>query len=226
VFSHAVQPASLLVHMTDETGRQSLALTATLSLGGQVLTLTPTAAVAVGRKYNLLIHVKSLDNGSSWTGTGFFYGGDPLAAKTFGAPTVKFVDSNATNTLNAGEVVNVYFDQPMGSYGNFFPGLQAFFDADLNGSGSVGDAAGEKNFSGQGFGVFANEYSFEPGVLFPPVPSGYSSRFSFTYSGPTLTVGTQVQLAFSRVLSQGSGVQTAWGKVITSDAQAPLAVGP
>ncbi|MBZ4418803.1 carboxypeptidase-like regulatory domain-containing protein [Myxococcus sp. RHSTA-1-4] len=224
VFSQAVQPSSLLVRMTDETGKQSLAITTSLGMGGQVLTITPTATTAAGREYNVQVRAVSLDNGTTWSGTGFFFGGDVLAALPPGAPVVKFTDLNANNILNAGETVQFLFDQPVGQFGS--PSPQAFVEADLNANGFLGDYTGEHGYSGAGFSVFRSEPMSEPGVLFPLVSSGYTTRYAFTYSGPNLAVGTRVHLALSRLTSPGVGLQTTWGQPLVSDVQAPLSVGP
>ncbi|QSQ23193.1 carboxypeptidase regulatory-like domain-containing protein [Pyxidicoccus parkwayensis] len=224
VFNQAVQPSSLLVRLTDETGKQSLAVTTSLGLGGQVLSITPTASIAAGREYNVQVRAVSLDNGTSWSSTGFFFGGDAVSARPLGALVAKFTDSNANNQLNAGESVTLTFDQPVGMFGSASP--QAFVDADLNASGIIGDSTGERGYAGSGFSVFRNEPVSEPGALFPLTSSGYTTRYVFTYSGPNLTVGAQVHLALSRLPFPFAGLQTTWGQALVTDLQAPLAVGP
>lgn len=224
VFNQAVQPSSLLVRLTDETGKQSLAVTTSLGLGGQVLSITPTASIAAGREYNVQVRAVSLDNGTTWSSTGFFFGGDTLTAKPLGALVAKFTDSNANSLLNAGETVVLTFDQPVGMFGS--PSPQAFVDADLNASGIIGDYTGERGYSGNGFSVYRNEPVSEPGALFPLASSGYTTRYVFTYSGPNLAVGAQVHLALSRLPFPSAGLQTTWGQVLVNDVQAPLAVGP
>src|SRR5690606_18325517 len=55
VFNQAIQASSISVRLTNEAGSESLANTVSLSSGGTVLSITPSAPVEVGFEYNLQV---------------------------------------------------------------------------------------------------------------------------------------------------------------------------
>ncbi|MGQ0508874.1 MAG: carboxypeptidase-like regulatory domain-containing protein [Myxococcaceae bacterium] len=230
VFNQALQPTSVLVRFTNENGSESLTHTLSFNSGGTVLGVIPAKTLDVGAEYNVMVHAVSLDNGTTLSSTGFFFGGDPTTPRTPSSPTsspVKVSSAKVVETIAADGMLNkdeklfVYFDQPVGAFGVSNPFLYAYAQADLNGSGAVGDAAGEKGFSGVGFPVQRSEPSGEASTQFMLKPSSYTTRYLVTYAPaspgalPSLPSGTQWTLAFAKSTDATSGFQTLWGQTLT-----------
>ncbi|NNC17797.1 carboxypeptidase regulatory-like domain-containing protein [Corallococcus exiguus] len=232
-FNQPVQPGSLIVRMTDEYAKETLAVTPQVNIGGYSATLTPSGSVQEGKEYNLALRAMSAEGSSSIDTKGFFVAGSsssPPAITVSGNAT--FYDANSSGILEAGEVVVVNFNQPIKRSGT---PVYVFFDGvDLNTSSTV--VQGEwtpTNKSAVGFSLFSFEpqtfvpesgmYA-DPRPVFPPRASNYSSRYYFRYSSTgsgykTFPSGSPVtlQLAFD-FLSNPSGdvYESAWGTPLTT----------
>lgn len=244
VFNQPVQASSVVVGLTDEYGKESLAVSKDVTGGGTVLTIKAGQSLSVGREYNLYIRAVPLAGGAAFTtdSTVAFFGGDPASPPAIAVESVKFQEVTTNNGLiDRGEIVYVNFNQVMtpelsapgfpSSYAQVYVGL------DLNGSGKVGDATGERDPStgrstGVGFPLVMSEPTKpiatrtpaeEP--VFPFGASGYSTRFSFTYTPPatpsatyvSLQPGTSLFIHFSKLTPSIDAYESGWGVTQTAD---------
>lgn len=75
-FNQPVQPGSLLVRLTDEYAKESLPVTASVTLGGYSAVITPTGGIIQeGKEYNIFLRAVSAEGGTNYSRTGFFFGG-------------------------------------------------------------------------------------------------------------------------------------------------------
>ncbi|WP_224247549.1 carboxypeptidase-like regulatory domain-containing protein [Hyalangium gracile] len=232
VFNQAVQANSVIVGLTDEYGSVSQGVTKTLSQGNTVLTLTPTQGIQVGKEYNLYIRAVALNGsangGGSYSKTVPFFGGDAASPPNISIESIRFQDrppsspANVNGRLDPGETVYVVFNQAMGRYGS--ESAHVLFDADINSSGVVGDVGGEVgNKDGTGFLLTASEplapiQTKTPAdkPVFTIYSSGYTTRYSFTYTGtqPLSPASAQISLkvTFANITEPAtSGYASIWG---------------
>ena len=149
--------------------------------------------------------------------------------KPIAAPVVTFRDGAPANSvLNPGELVTVTFNQPVKLVGG--ASVEVFFDRDLNGDGTKGNAVGEIGFN-QGYPLAAAEPVAEAGSTFANLPSGYTTRYQFTYTNqngpmaiayPNLPVTQAMVLGFGRLATSTGGYQTIWGNSVVGDQMAAL----
>lgn len=239
VFNQPVQSSSVVVGLTDEYGKESLAVSKEVTGGGTVLTIKPGQALSVGREYNLYIRAVPLAGGAPFTtgSTVAFFGGDLSSPPAIAVESVRFQEVTTNNGLiDRGETVYVNFNQVMttlldSQYAQVYVGL------DLNGSGKIGDATGERDPStgrstGVGFPLQMSEPTRpiptrtpaeEP--VFPFVSSDYSTRFSFTYLPPatpsatyvSLQPGTSLFIHFSKLTPSVDAYESGWGVAQAAD---------
>jgi hypothetical protein len=203
VFNQPVQTNSVIVGLTDEYGKENLPIDKAVSNGGVVLTLKPQGALQPGREYNLYYRAVSLNGGTVSSNTISFFGGDLSSPQPISIESMKFQEQGTTNgvidssiSTGFGEDVYVNFNQVMhvrlGSQAAF-----VYIGADLNNSGKIGDAAGERDpATGKTVGLnsgyplvqdeptapIATKIPAERPV-FPFRLSGYTTRFRFRYTG-------------------------------------------
>jgi hypothetical protein len=244
VFNQPVQASSVVVGLTDEYGKESLAVSKDVTGGGTVLTIKPGQQLSVGREYNLYIRAVPLAGGEAFTTspTVAFFGGDLSSPPAISVESVKFQEVTTNNGLiDRLETVYVNFNQVMtpllsapasaSSYAQVYVGL------DLNGSGKVGDATGERDPStGRSTGVGFPLQMFEPtrpiatrtpseDPVFPFSGSGYSTRFFFSYQPPptpsatyvSLQPGTSLFIHFSKLTPSVDAYESGWGVTQTAD---------
>ena len=206
VFNEPVLESSLFLKVTDESGVTPVATTYTLK-SGNVLTVSFSAPLDNGKEYNLALRAVSADNGSSLSRAAYFFGADISMPKPATAPVVTFKDQSPVNSvLNVGETVFVTFNQPVKLVGG--SAVEVFFDRDLNGDGTKGNAFGEIGYS-VGYQLIADEPIAEAGSSFASLPSGYTTRYRFTYANynvmppfyPTLPLTQAMVLTFGRLAS-------------------------
>lgn len=225
VFNQEVQDSSLLVLLTDEHGLENLGLSRSLS-NGQLLTIQPAVPVVQGKEYNLAVLATSLENGSTFSRAGYFFGGDPLTPKPFAASSIQYQETpgSPTVSLTAGEKVIITFNQPIRLVGS--KAAEAQLNYDFDNSGQIGDSSGELG-NAAGFPIADAEPTSEPGSLFTLAPSGYTTRFQFTFAGAVgVPPQTELAVSFKKLLSAQSGYQTLWGTLLSSDESAKLQVAP
>ncbi|WP_044188370.1 carboxypeptidase-like regulatory domain-containing protein [Hyalangium minutum] len=239
VFNQPVQASSVVVGLTDEYGKESLAVSRDVTGGGTVLTIKPGQALSAGREYNLYIRAVPLAGGAPFTtgSTVAFFGGDLSSPPAIAVESVRFQEVTTNNGLiDRLETVYVNFNQVMTplletQYAQVYVGL------DLNGSGKIGDATGERDPStGRSTGVGFTLQMAEPTKpiatrtpaeepVFPFDTSGYSTRFSFTYSPPatpsatfvSLQPGTSLFIHFSKLTPSVDAYESGWGVAQTAD---------
>ncbi|CAM4486885.1 carboxypeptidase-like regulatory domain-containing protein [Myxococcus xanthus] len=230
-FNQPIQQGSLLVRMTNEDARESLGVTATVNNGGYSATVNPGSTVE-GKEYNLDVRAVSAEGGSLFNSQGFFFAGEPRGPQN---PTAiveaRYHETSlalpASGQLNFGERVYVYFAHPIANKIANGYRVQVFFNIDLNNSGKLGDAQGEKG-NLMGFDLIDDEptlplHTTTPAetAVFPIIKSGYSSRFYFSYPGPDNPnlLGTEISVGFSKLGSRGAigTYENIWGQPLTSD---------
>ncbi|MCP3098290.1 carboxypeptidase-like regulatory domain-containing protein [Myxococcus sp. K15C18031901] len=228
-FNKPVQPGSLLARLTDEYGKESLAVTATLSNGGYSATIAPAAGVVQeGKEYNLQISAVAAENGAVLTKRGFFFGGEQSAPKQVSISDVRFQDTQRSgvgvNALNANEKVYVSFSSPLKAP---LTNAYVFLNIDLNSSGgNPGDFPGEEG-NAVGLPLFAEEptapiQTRTPAevAVFPIDRSGYTTRYYFIYPGPEFgnLFNFQMRVSFSSLTPRTDehylGI---WGQPVTTD---------
>jgi hypothetical protein len=242
-FNQPVQQNSVLVRMTDEYAKDLLPASVAVTNGGYVATITPGQGIQEGKEYNMHIRAVSLEGGSIFSRTGFFFGGDvaaprPAALAEFRYQELTQPGNPGAQEITDGERIYVNFNVPVARMGNQAPVVQVFFNFDIDNNGSIGGASfGEVgNTSGQGFNLIIDEptapyvtRSTQPEQpVFPIFTSTYSTRYSFVY-----TLGTGVALrsltpsntpmvvAFSRLPTRTTDTyETIWGQPIVSDMSA------
>lgn len=216
-YGQAVAP-SYAVRLTDERGLSSVPVTASLSPDKRLLVITPDVQLAAGQEYNLAIHALSLDTGAVSDVLGYFFVGSLANSTPAALQSIKFKDSTPDGQLNPGEEVTLQFNAPVGYFGSVGATRIAYFDYDIDLSGTVGDAVGEYRYPGAGFEIQPNEYLIEPGGGMVLEPSDYTTRWSLTYTGArSIPATTPVSIELSRLLDPLSGVQTIWGQPVTEN---------
>ncbi|RKH10854.1 carboxypeptidase regulatory-like domain-containing protein [Corallococcus sp. CA047B] len=237
-FNQPVQAGSLLVRLTDEYAKESLAVTANVNAGGYSATINPgSGVVQEGKEYNLFVRAVSAEGGTNLTQTGFFFGGDQASPKAVTISELRYQEISQLGTLaatqlNSSEVVYVSFSAPLRAPAG--TSVQVFFKTDIDNDGKVGfNSFGElNNYSGQGFPLVLNEPLF-PYVTRTPAETpvfgiqssfGYSTRYSFTYSGTVALNPAQTELvvAFSKLPTVGTNeaYESIWGQPVNTDLSA------
>jgi hypothetical protein len=224
VFDQAVVEASLSIKVTDELGTINQGLTKML-IGTNVLEVTLASPVESGREYNVALRVSSAENGSTFSGTGFFFGGDPASPKPIAIEKMYYEVAPANATLPAalrnGEKVTIIFNQPVKLISG--QAVEVLIDYELDGvTGRT--ALGEKSLAGtanpntNGFPTAPNEPIFERGATFANAPSGYTTRHEFIYMGVNgVPVQVPFTVFFSELASTLGGYHTLWGLPVEND---------
>ena len=236
-FNQPVQASSLLARLTDESGRESLAVTTTVGSGGYSATIRPASGLQEGKEYNIDVRAVSAEGGSIYTNTGFFFTGEPSTPRAVGISEIRYQETSTSGVtaseINPGERIYVNFSAPIArTYG---AGLyvQVFFDANIGDGASVnriGDVPGELG-NAVGFDLFEDEPTAPIRTRTPAetapfaiTPSGYSSRFSFVYNGafPLNPSNLRVNVAFDKLASRSSGstngtYESIWAQPVTSN---------
>jgi hypothetical protein len=239
-FNQPILPASLVVGLTDEFGRENMTVNKALAASNTFLTITPGALTA-GREYNLYLRAVALKDGSFIEKRVEFAAGDVSAAPTAVSVTgVRFEDNGTTgfppnNQLDSGETVYVELNQLL-TQSQMSDSVEAYFNVDLGPAGVtprvIGDYYGEKGYKGDGFPVTVSQPS-KPNPLrsdlavFPlPNGSGYASQLSFSFSGsppnPLFANSLpEITLKFSKWGSFDAHYHTAWGAPVVADIVIP-----
>lgn len=200
-----------------------------LNLVGTELRITPKApGFQPGQKYNLTIQVSPRDNpaGKVARFSAPFFGGDPAAPKPLGSPTINLLDvpplptTPANGLWDPSETIEVNFDKYIGRGDGSAMTLSVYFENDLNNSGQVGDAAGEK---GSNVPLCLSGAEPVPGWLAGARASGYTKKFLLaagTVPGYTKALSAtelSVTIAFSESFKcSGGALHQVWGDPLTS----------
>ena len=243
-FNQPVQPGSLLARLTDESGRESLAVTAAVGSGGYSATIRANGTLQEGKEYNVHVRAVSAAGGSDFSKTGFFFVGDQATARAVTLSEVRYQETSTSaptsGQINPGEKIYVSFSAPIArtySVNDPFSGpfVQVFFNANIADASAdslnvIGDVAGELG-NATGIDLFIDEPTAPiqtripaETAAFPITASGYSSRYSFSYPGafPLNPGNLTVQVAFSKLPSRASGstngtYESIWGQPVIND---------
>ncbi|NMO16436.1 carboxypeptidase regulatory-like domain-containing protein [Pyxidicoccus fallax] len=238
-FSQPVQQGSLLARLTDEAGRESLAVTTSIGAGGYSATIRPSNGLQPGREYNIDVRAVSAEGGSLYTKTGYFFTGEPANAQAITISEVRYQETSTSSPtssqINPGERIYVNFSSPIARTYDFGPYVQVFIDANIADASAtsvnvIGDVAGELN-NPVGLDLFMDEPSAPlqtrtPAEVapFPMIYSGYSTRYSFFYNGafPLSPTSLRVHVAFDKLANRPAGGTTGtyesiWGQPITAN---------
>ncbi|QSQ11473.1 carboxypeptidase-like regulatory domain-containing protein [Myxococcus landrumensis] len=240
-FNQPVQPSSLLARMTDEYAKESLPVTVALGTGGYTATITPgNGVVQVGKEYNLDVRAVSAETGDLYSTVGFFFGGDANSVANVTIAEARYQETvrpPAAQNVDPGETVYINFSAALTPAPDLLSTqlVQVFFNMDLNGDRTVGNAFGEYGFS-QGYALKMDEpkipYVTRTGQ--PELPvfgisySGYSTRYSFAYNTPLgapsaypslLPSDVKLVVAFAKQAPLGinGSYQSIWGQPINAD---------
>lgn len=201
-----------------------------------VLSITPTAAWTLGKRYNVIVRATGLDSGSTTDFIGYFFAIDPTAPRPL-SPAAPFqVRKAAGNTMSGAlqpnDTLNVVFDTPITSQGG--PVARAIVNLDLNGDGVTGGMTGFGEFNGppnSGFPISANEQTTatDPALgTFTCRQSGYTSRWSITIATFPATnfipASTGMRVVFAKDQQSADSYQTAWGSPIAADVNGTIIV--
>jgi hypothetical protein len=218
VFDQAVQDASIVVKVTDELGTTTINNSKVLSKSGNVLQVTPTLPLVAGKEYNVALRAVSLQNGTLFTGRGFFFGGDIASPIPFAIEKVTYRKGagNIQGFIETGDTVVVIFNQPIKNIGGGAVEMQ--FQSNIGNTATIGDFRGEFG-DPNGISIFPNEPFFETGATFPNVPSGYTTRYEIA---PLITAspvnnGVAVKVLFHKLNNTLGGYQTIWGTTVDTD---------
>jgi hypothetical protein len=181
------------VEVYDEDGKMIPDASVSKSISGNLFTITVKNSEP-GSEYNINIRAFATVEGA-------------LYEKTFSAPF--FIPSQAGAAFDATlsratgnpEKIVVSFSEPVGTgvAGKSFAGGNAilYFNTDLDGSGTTGDAVNEAGYTSSSVGLFIDETN-------PPGPaglSGFSSTWTFTLPldnmGNPVPTGTAINFSFS-----------------------------
>ncbi|MDC0711184.1 carboxypeptidase-like regulatory domain-containing protein [Stigmatella sp. ncwal1] len=242
VFNQPVQPTSIIAGLTDEYSGQLLNFTKSVSGGGTVLIIQPEVPFQPGKEYNLALRAVAL-NGSATGATQFnntvsFFGGDLFQPQFTTIESVQFRDVKpgvgyVNGLLDPNEQVYIHFNHVLSRYGTQ-PAF-VFFNADLDGNGTVGNAVGEVG-NKTGFSLLADE-PLAPVVtrtpaeepVFSIAASGFTTRHSFRFTGSksldpaAFPGGLPVVVSFSGIKDPSrNGYANAWGVTLVSDMTAAL----
>lgn len=254
-FNHPVQQGSTLVLLTDEFGSQLLPVTTSVGGLGNVLTVLPGSAVTFqeGQEYNLHVRAVSAQTGETVTRDGFFFVGDSSSPRPLALTRIAYQET-ATNTaarLDRGEIVYLTFNQGIEARrtADTSPLVEVFIDADIDGSGVINNAVGERG-NARGIPAYACEPTTHtplasldgtaanlparafPNPVFPFGASGFTTRLCFTYTAGATTASlnpdtTTMYVRFDRVRERTTDVyETIWGSPVYEEFNARTSVLP
>ncbi|WP_408888311.1 carboxypeptidase-like regulatory domain-containing protein [Myxococcus faecalis] len=238
-FNQPIQQNSLFARLTDEYAKESLPVTVAIGNGGYSATITPGAStVQAGKEYNLSVRAVSVETGSIYDRTAFFFGGDPGSGTPVTIVEGRYQETlipPAVQNLNDGEKVYLTFSAPVWSPFGLGDGrrVQVFFE-DVNNDGVPGNVVGELG-NPNGFPLTIDEPT-SPYVtranqperpVFQIDTSDYSSRYSFIYTSGNPSApypafqpnNVRLVVAFSALGNRAINetYQSIWGQPITGN---------
>lgn len=222
VFSAPIEPASVLVRLTNEDASEALPVTTQL-VAEQTLVIEPTQSLTVGAEYNIHVRVVAA-SGAVFARTGWFFGGELSTPAAVEVTRARYQETSTTLPafLNPGEEVFVEFNQVLRQDQTGGARVEAFFDIDIDGDGKTGeDTVGEVgNSHGRGFELVPVEPTSpfasvppDKSAVFPIERSGFTTRYKFVYKGTVALAPGLVSLIvdFDALRERSTDLyQTAW----------------
>ncbi|NVJ07780.1 carboxypeptidase regulatory-like domain-containing protein [Myxococcus sp. AM001] len=239
-FNQPIQQGSLSVRMTSENAAELLPVTTSVANGGYSATINPGGAIADGHEYNIDVRAVSAEGGSMYARTGFFFTGDASAVRQMSITEARYQESSpvgvlAATELNTGETVYLNFNHPISRTFTGVEHVYVRFHRNIGGpdpvppATGIGDVVGEAG-NAEGFSLAIAEpvrplATREPAEApaFRIVQSGYTSRWSFVYSGtpiPSAEFSTvRMEVYFSELPSRGimGSYENYMGQPLVSD---------
>jgi hypothetical protein len=145
VFSQIIDRNHVNIDLRDEIGQTQLTANSVVGTLGNILFITPTMPLEIGREYNVAFRVEAPNAGKPLVLTAaapFFTKVDPAMPVVAAG---RFVDGNSDGMWGtAGDVFSLSWSVPLGRPGAS-PAFHArvWVDLDLNASGRAGDSPGE-----------------------------------------------------------------------------------
>lgn len=196
LFNTPIDSGSVVVNVADEQG-QPLSSAPNISVRDDTLEIAfASAPLAPGSAYNVQIHAVSAIGDEALAGD---FAGSFFTRSNSGAVTAELIAAGGNN-------FDVVFSEPIGlGKGQATilesPNCVVFFEADLDGSAVVGDAANELDNAACSVVLVSNE----PVPAGLPGPTGYTRFWRFAAptlaSGVPLPSGTNVHFLFSHVVN-------------------------
>jgi hypothetical protein len=145
VFNKPIDRESVIVELFDELGLTGIPAPYVVGVLGNTLTIDPSSDLEAGRKYGLSVRLQSTASGSPeiYAGAGFvFVQVDAAVPIVF---TGRFRDLNVDQQWGTGnDSIDLVASVPLGRTLGGTPFIvDLWVDLDLNGSGVIGDSAGE-----------------------------------------------------------------------------------
>lgn len=242
VFNQRISPDDLSVEIRDDSSDSAasarLPLATEMSpIGNQLrIALAPGATFTDGMKYQLILQAHSADDPSAAPHAinAPLFGGSADTNSSSRGPgniAVSYVESTSPGDgkLGAGERLEITFERYLGR-GEFAAfKVPVYFDYDLDGNGSAGNALGE---TGSGRPLCLSSEEWAPAEVEDAKLSGYARKVSASFEeiqtqvvGPHSTMNAivadkapvLVTIAFSESSTCGGPIQTVWGDPLVSD---------
>jgi hypothetical protein len=242
VFNQRINPDDLSVEIRNDSSDPSastrLPLTTEITpIGNQLrIALAPGSAFTDGMKYQLILQAHSADDPSAapLAINAPLFGGSVETSSTsrgLGSVAVSYVESTspADGKFGAGERLEITFERYLGRGESAAFKVPVYFNDDLDGNGSLGNAPGEK---GSGRPLCLSSEEWAPAEVADAKLSGYARKVSASFEeiqsqvvGPHATMNAivankapvLVTIAFSESSKCGGPIHTVWGDPLISD---------
>ena len=139
IFNQPVDPATLVVTLVDDTGAS--VATASSVKQGNVVEVSPKTSLTPGGAYYVTLEARAAGLGAGGyraSLAGWFY--VPAGNTAPVVASVVFKDVNSDGFLDAGDEADVVFDRAVGGDLGVGESVYFYINADLDGSGPIGDA--------------------------------------------------------------------------------------
>jgi len=182
------------------------------SVGNQ-LQISPKAPSTFqpGYKYNLVVQVTSQDDPNKFLKVGVpFFGGDPSAPRPSTVKSIGYKDLDGNGLFDKADTLIIEFDRYLGTSDRTAFKVPIYFDADLDGSGKLGDSPGEKDSHVPLCADMAEDLS----PISPAQASAYANKAQLAAAalgGGNVPENRMVYVVWDDALKCGSPIETIWG---------------
>lgn len=142
VFNQPVAASTLLATVWDD--QNNVVDASASATQGNIVEIAPQSQLTPGGEYYFRLQARAAGTGSGGYLTqvsGWFF--VPVGNVQPSVANVQFFDLNGSGFLDAGDVLNITLDRAVGRDNGGNTSVHFFLNADLDGSGQIGDARGE-----------------------------------------------------------------------------------